>query len=151
MITYYREKSDTRRKKIHPSFTYKPWPDEVDYYHSKVRSSVCDRQVQENTSSMLDSNQNKQIVCSGLLGKEHRMRKSLYHIGSPCSTHTLNTGWSSDPFISKNRGTVEMEKLQSKAPRITEWAQQFLRAMTEQVRSLQPRIKRGICGVWGTK
>jgi len=74
-------------KKSIPASHIKPWPDEVDYYHSRGSSSVYDRQVHENTSLVPDRSQNKQIVCSGVLGKEHR--KSLYHTGSPCSTHTL--------------------------------------------------------------
>lgn len=138
-------------KKSIPASHIKPWPDKVDYYHSKVSSSVYDKTGPWKYSSMLDSSQNKQIVWSGLLGKEHRTRKSLYHTESPCSTHTLNAGCSSDPCISKNSGAVEMEKLQNRAPKITEWVQQFLHATTEQVRSLQPRIKEDYVGYGGTR
>lgn len=105
-----------------------------------MSSSLYGRQVYENTNSRSDHSQNKQFVCLGLLGKEHGIRKPLYHNEFHVPPTPLILG-AVEPLHLKKQGDNRNGKLQSRAPRINELMQQFLYAMTEKVRSLQPRLK----------
>lgn len=109
-----------------------------------MSSSAYDRS-RKNNSSMLDSSQNKQIACSGLLGKEQNEKNIISQWKFMIHTHLKYRVQFWTLYLKKGK-TVEEKKFQSRAPRLTEWGQQFLHTITEQDGSLQPRIKEEYVG-----